>query len=396
MEACGQNSLQRTELAADTPAPTTSTLASHGHDVSLSSTKLLSSDWMAEHPASRCLTLTEFCFPGTHNSGTCDAQQLNPFVTDVSRLATQYAHFARIAQMVNPVGVREAINSFALCQPGSGSVLQQLLDGGRFLDLRVAFSAQTGSYEMVHTFVVGRLETALHDVRQFVSAHPGEVVLLCVVPRAGIHTLSDHSRLLTFTADRLSEFVFTKACRDDQLAMKSCPTLAKMAEAGQRVVLLYEGPVRHNLDEAGRWFEINEIWLGGHLDTDIVEQKQEFLTNTLTLFSLVGEQSDQPCYLSYTLTPPVRDDTLSQLLDIWLKGAQDGSATLKRLSEKMNPTLPRFLFDSISTASRQKINIITIDFFSEHKDMFLAVVWKILDERVSKKQSSSDQLDAST
>lgn len=129
----------------------------------LASLAVSPSEWMKElysRPGMRETRLIDVAIPGTHNSGTYGINLL-------SKLEPGESFFYLL--------LRPMVASWSRCQ--FRSVGQQLRDGIRYLDLRVAYNRR-GVPLVVHGLVSVSLQSVISDVKRFVSAHPQEVVLI--------------------------------------------------------------------------------------------------------------------------------------------------------------------------------------------------------------------------
>lgn len=126
-----------------------------------------SADWMARLPDD--VSLGELSIPGTHDAGT------------------QYVQ----------------LGFFSRCQ--ARSVGQQLEDGFRYLDIRLAVSGN--GLSLNHGFCVCRtgaapwsgqlmLENVLEDCYTFLSAHPAETVIFAVKQEYGDESVAEFQRVL--------------------------------------------------------------------------------------------------------------------------------------------------------------------------------------------------------
>lgn len=107
--------------------------------------------------------LLNLAIPGTHDSGTYSIGKSSPVGDD--KAGADYG----IATVTNG-------SAMVLARAQGLSVAQQLLEGVRYLDLRV--DGTTGSIAIVHAYVGEPIEAVMQDVREFLDAHPHELIIL--------------------------------------------------------------------------------------------------------------------------------------------------------------------------------------------------------------------------
>ncbi len=126
--------------------------------------------WMERLPGVADLPLTALPIPGTHDSGTYSLNASSPWslaaTTDPSlQTLTKLPGF-----LVLPIGLEW---SRAQRQP----ILQQLLDGIRYIDLRLS-DEPDGQIYLVHGLRGALATEALNDIGLFASSFPQEIVLV--------------------------------------------------------------------------------------------------------------------------------------------------------------------------------------------------------------------------
>ncbi|MDP6537964.1 MAG: phosphatidylinositol-specific phospholipase C domain-containing protein [Planctomycetota bacterium] len=170
-------------------------------------------DWVAalhaEHPRTR---LVDLVLPGTHDSGSHAITSDSPPAPGEPRL---YSSFGALAS--------------AWARTQERSIAEQLSDGIRYLDLRVA--RHEGELVLVHGLVSRKLAGALEEIRSFAQAHPGEPVLLDfqAMPKAPAHPELD-----ALLQDSLSAHLFEAAAPLDTW------TLGALWESGRSLVAIFD------------------------------------------------------------------------------------------------------------------------------------------------------------
>jgi hypothetical protein len=111
--------------------------------------------------------LTSIAIPGTHNSASAHMRRDAAWATGAQ---------LNVPKLLRPLG-RAA--PFAWSRTQDRTVRQQLEEGVRFLDLRIAPSvAEQQTLYVVHGLVCAPLATVLEHIAAFARAHPREVVLI--------------------------------------------------------------------------------------------------------------------------------------------------------------------------------------------------------------------------
>jgi len=113
--------------------------------------------------------------PGTHDSGT--------YRFDKDMGASPDSDLTTSVQKV--VGVVDALSDFVLgnifarlCQCQNASVAEQLAAGIRYLDLRVAYHADSGTFWTCHGVYCVNVKEVLKEIDDFLSANSKEIVVL--------------------------------------------------------------------------------------------------------------------------------------------------------------------------------------------------------------------------
>jgi hypothetical protein len=131
------------------------------------------SRWMeqlADHIQER--PLTSVFLPGSHDSATYKLEQKFGKNQDItSKLnALRYALVG--------FGVTRVAQKWSQAQ--NRSIIQQLEDGVRYLDLRVIYCASKKQFYTVHGLYGPSLKDVLGQVNQFLQHHPQEIIVIQV------------------------------------------------------------------------------------------------------------------------------------------------------------------------------------------------------------------------
>lgn len=120
-------------------------------------------NWMEQLFGKRSdIKLSEVAIPGTHNSGT---YSISPSSSAAPGESSMY----------DEIGIRDITASWARCQ--TNNLTQQLKDGIRYLDLRIAFNGDDQAI-IVHGLESITLKNALDEINVFVKSNPLEIVLV--------------------------------------------------------------------------------------------------------------------------------------------------------------------------------------------------------------------------
>ncbi|CAK1555878.1 unnamed protein product [Leptosia nina] len=112
---------------------------------------------------------------------------------------------------------------------------QQLLIGIRYFDLRLATKTGVESFYFTHGVYAGEISEPLHQIKEFIDSHPGEVVILDLQHFYGF-TADDHRKLMRYL---LSMFGPKLVPRKQDL---QSITLNSLQRLGQQVVVVYRNP----------------------------------------------------------------------------------------------------------------------------------------------------------
>lgn len=113
-----------------------------------------------EHPINKIL------LPGTHNS--------HAYRIDFSRIMGKWK-WVRFPIRLIPFA-RKILSDWTKTQ--RQDLTAQLHAGIRYFDFRVSYDEKEKRYYLTHTFTCMPLEEALNDIKRFMEAHPGEVLLI--------------------------------------------------------------------------------------------------------------------------------------------------------------------------------------------------------------------------
>lgn len=174
--------------------------------------------------------LNELILPGTHDTGAYTLQSVC-----LSRKASD------VCQYIASIWSSGVVKAWTLTQ--DKSILQQLLSGVRFLDLRMSYCSLRQSLYLSHTFVGVDYLTALQDISTFLSQFPCEIVvarICCDWDHRCDMTPDAVALALQQLKDFLGQHIYDKR---NQITEDLYPTLAQMVSEGTRLALFMELPV---------------------------------------------------------------------------------------------------------------------------------------------------------
>ena len=174
------------------------------------------------------VSVIEFVFPGTHDSGAFWLSDnlipsTQPVTVDFIKLASDFG-----------VPVLELIKNWAYAQ--SLDTYQQLEHGARYIDLRCMFSPKDGVWRTFHGTYGITIKRMLLDVAQFLSNHTEEVVIV------------DASHFDFFTTADMNDLIgMMKSILGDWLIEKSSPIeslqIGDLQRRNKRCLMIFEDMV---------------------------------------------------------------------------------------------------------------------------------------------------------
>lgn len=129
--------------------------------------------FIAERP------LAQVCIPGTHDSCTYDwnkdmgASPDSPLTTAIEE---KLDILGKLGDFISD-GILDVVFE-RLCQCQDKSTMEQLQAGIRYLDLRVAYHPESSTFWSCHGVYCVPYETILGEIKQFMTDHPKEILLL--------------------------------------------------------------------------------------------------------------------------------------------------------------------------------------------------------------------------
>ena len=349
---------------------------------------------MAQTPGVSSLTVSEMVWPGTHDTGANNDANLNfDIPADSLTSSAQWRAFAGSKFTmpsipgITPAAIEELLRNITITHPGQ-SVYNQMMNGARFLDLRVARSAVSTdtNFYLVHTFVVGNLSDALSEILRFADNHRGEVLIVKIQPKFNINSYNETMELINFVESfqspsgvKIRDFAFTKQLSQGT-NYSQCGTIGNLVSSNKRLLLTYDtsstpsGPLA--IDTWFFWREafFTDRWTG----TDKVANKHAILLADIRRM-YTSPNNGRIYQVGFTLTPPSAPPGQLPI----------GAPSLSELSSRMNPTLELFVFTMMNESVRSFTNVYTTDFSVDYRYEINAVMRRLIAERVARKQVST-------
>ena len=280
------------------------------------------------------------------------------------------------------------------------TIYDQLKDGARFLDLRVALSTDTSdqTYWIVHEFVTSRFSEALYGLLQFIEENTGEVVVVQVRPKYNIQGTAKTKALMDYIENfkspqgkTLKELSFIKR-HSAGTTFSQCGTIGNLVTMNKRILLVWQtyNGMPFVTDTWFMWREafFPDKWKQGN----DVANKHIYLLNDLERAwgANNGNANGRLYNVQFIVTPASQDmvwdsTTWNQTVD----GIQNsiGLPSLKDVAYEMNPTLDSFIFHSLNASVRNYTTIYTMDFNYDHRFLINSIARRVIAERVGSSAS---------
>eukprot|EP01123_Difflugia_compressa_P015448 TRINITY_DN8676_c0_g1_i1.p1 TRINITY_DN8676_c0_g1~~TRINITY_DN8676_c0_g1_i1.p1 ORF type:complete len:331 (+),score=35.83 TRINITY_DN8676_c0_g1_i1:80-1072(+) len=282
------------------------------------------------------LTLQEFTLPGTHDSASYS-------VTDQLVDVPQYlAEIVKVADFFHlPVG--SIIDDWSKSQ--NSNIFQQLVQGIRYLDLRVTWDDSNSVWKTHHGPVVGTtVEDVLSQIKSFVMTHSSEVLVLELSHQVTSSNPQQNQILLNAIESYLGQYLWPH--------QNGFNTINSMIQSGKTVLLTM------TLDTIP-----SNIWpastiINSYANSPILSTMEAYNLGQVQSWQTHGNYTGQLYKISWTLTPDA-DTILESLLP-------DTSKTLIDLANVANNDLSNWFGRSITPSMKYPYfaNILIIDNFS--------------------------------
>lgn len=299
------------------------------------------SKWMEEYGKKYGLGKKPLCrvgLPGTHDSGT--------YRFDKDKGASPDSGLTTIEDILDRGHLLGKLNDWILtqvferlCQCQELTARQQLEEGIRYMDLRLAYHAESQTFMTCHGVFCVDIKEILYEVASFLDENSKEIVIL------------EFKKLHEFGPEQhgaLKELIFE--IMGDKLAVRDkCPPTAKVQEfwdKGYQAVVVYEdGPTAE--ESNGKLWPLHSIaspWPNAGDTKELYTSLKEKVEN---------HNPDNFFVAQGILTPDV---------ELIKKELMDGEGmSIKKISHQCGCKVVDWVEDEWKPA--QKLNIVIVDFF---------------------------------
>ncbi len=280
---------------------------------------LETADWMDELFGSHSgVRLTDVAIPGTHQSAT---YQIGP----LSKVEPGENVFYAL--------VRPLVSNWSKSQ--FRSIREQLIQGIRFFDLRIAFDSKDQAI-ITHGLVSLPLHTILNEMSGFILEHPKEVVLIAYDLSYGYKTHRLNSTQISSKMQEVKQLL-SDQFQEKLMSFRSDRTFYDFWSAGKSVMVIEQ---------------YQNFWPNGY----DLNQIKAYLDESLQTQNLLGFRNLQLIY-----TPPVNLSTYLDLRYAFPILPEGNSLSL------FSQTLRDHAVDWIRGwhQSGYKLNVVTTDFFDQ-------------------------------
>ncbi len=262
------------------------------------------------------------------------------------------AAFALNAKPIGPAWLRalvrlspSLIKRWTLTQ--TLGVYDQLCRGVRFLDLRVAQSADSsdGLFVCAHTFACVALKPVLYDVVAFLQSHGREVVVISVRP--------DWPHRQHFDAPAIDQLmdVLTSSLGPDLLVQADdLPTYGAMVRSGRRCLVFLQGFDAASRPRPGIWLNAGCSCLWANSST--AQGTVEGLLQLIAAGQQAGSLAQGYWWASAAVTPSAGSVVKAM-------AAHPFSSGLEQLAAEMEQLLPKLLQADLTGVAAVALDFVT-------------------------------------
>ena len=352
---------------------------------------------MAQTPGVSSLTVSEMAWPGTHDSGANSYTALESSYLIPGHMLTSTQQWRLFAQSnftilpmsgITPPEIRQLLRNLTINHPGQ-SIYDQLKNGARYLDLRIARSSTSTdkTFYLVHTFVVGHLSNALEDILRFMNEHRGEVVIIKVQPKFRINTYNETTEVLDYVFNfasssglKIQDFAFIKRLSQGT-NFSQCGTIGDLVSSNRRLLLTYDtSDATVSPLPIDNWSFFREaFYVDQWMPALTADAKHNILLADINRLH-TSPNNGRLYNVQFILTPPRPPP--NQYFPV-------GAPSLEQLANEMNPTLESFVFTMMNESVRSFTNIYTTDFSYEYRYEINAVMRRLIAERIASKATDA-------
>jgi hypothetical protein len=301
------------------------------------------SKWMEEYGEKHGLGGKPFCrigLPGTHDSGT--------YRFDKEKGASPESGLTQIEDILDRGKLLGKLNDWILtqvferlCQCQALTIRQQLDEGIRYLDLRLAYHAESETIMTCHGVYCVDIKEILQEIAAFLDENTKEIVIL---EFKKLHEFGpdQHAMLKDLIFEILGDKV---AVRDD------CPATATVQEywdKGYQAVVLYQDRPTADESEGKLWplFCIDSPWPNAGDTTELYN----------SLKDEIEKHNPKHFFVAQAILTPDVDLIKKELMD-------GGGLSIRKISKQCGGKVVDWVEEEWKPA--QKLNIVIVDFFND-------------------------------
>lgn len=316
----------------------------------------VASDWMHEYKEHIIdKPLNEIYLPGSHDSAMYKLEDTFGKNQGVSHNLNILKYF------LIGFAVTEITKDWSKTQ--EQSILEQLENGVRYLDLRIIYRDSQKDFYTVHGLYGPSLGNILNQIDNFLTLHPKEIIIIQIgdlryMPNGD----TDHQNLINRFQDIFEDKLITKP-------IESIPTIRELWKHKKQIVLIYENEtIASQYDTIWPKSLINSFWANS--------DKLAVLKARLDLNLQTEERKPNQFFVIQTQLTPVSDTIKSGLC-----ACSSGYKSLKDMAIDVEQELPNWLTEW----QNYKPSIIITDFANAQINQRIIDLNKYLPIQKSKK-----------
>lgn len=278
--------------------------------------------WMQNLPMNiKEREINKIILPGTHDSGAYKV------MFDVE-LGSSIELGNTVDKLKNMECVKNIIKSWTITQ--YNDIYNQLNNGIRLFDFRVAYNENDKSYYISHTFACVKLETILSDIAKFMNECGEEVLVLLFKP-----DWNNREKMTTERNDEVIRIINNKL--GDYLCFRTADNkfmkYNEMVNDDERVIIYYETKNSKNYNFLWPRSYLNNPWDNTH-NMNIKKEMMEKNMNNMK------SSNRRINFISFTLTPDKKlivDDIIKYIISFGCyqtKGVEELAKTVQEYFNK--------------------------------------------------------------
>ncbi len=313
-------------------------------------------DWMQNLPDTvKARPMTQLKLLGSHDSG---AYRLNLTATPPMEETPMMDWVVDIARD-NPEA-NQVLRQVTLAQ--RLNISEQLQQGIRALDLRILYNSDVQEFFMSHSMATDTLSSGLAQIRQFMTEHPGELIVIQMQDDAehGEMTAPHNHEAISMVHAALGQFLIPVT---QNRTLNSTMTLGTLVKSNKRILFSFLDRLSRKYGDIWSSSVINTSWPNGQTVNESLSTIQTYLPALRhaknTLLNLVF----------FTITP-TKDSIIAGVIGEALCGGVADS--LFEWASQINAASMAFISQNLSLL--KGLNIISIDNPSDG-DVEQAIAW---------------------